>query len=159
MASKTSRTISRPQVTRLLKPKSIAVIGVSERPGSAGRNCITTLDNMGYKGEIHLVSRGLTELDGRKAVASVADLPDGIDLAVLTLPSQGIIDAVESLAPKKLGGIMCFASGFAEMGASGLAAQRRLTDIAYQHDIAFAGPNCLGYTNLIDGHQVTFSLV
>jgi acyl-CoA synthetase (NDP forming) len=158
-ASKASRTISRPQVTRLLKPKSIAVIGVSERPGSAGRNCIATLDTMGYKGEIHLVSRGLTELDGRKAVASVTDLPDGIDLAVLTLPSQGIIDAVESLAPKKLGGIMCFASGFAEMGASGMAAQQRLTDIAFRHDIAFAGPNCLGYTNLIDGHQVTFSLV
>jgi acyl-CoA synthetase (NDP forming) len=158
-ANKASRTISRPQVTRLLKPKSIAVVGVSERPGSAGRNCITTLDNMGYKGEIHLVSRGLTELDGRKAVASVTDLPDGIDLAVLTLPGAGIIDAVESLAPKKLGGIMCFASGFAEMGASGMAAQQRLTDIAYRHDIAFAGPNCLGYTNLIDGLQVTFSLV
>jgi acyl-CoA synthetase (NDP forming) len=156
-ANKTSRTISRPQVTRLLKPKSIAVIGVSERPGSAGRNAIATLDSMGYKGEIHLVSRGLTELDGRKAVASVADLPDGIDLAVLTLPGAGIIEAVESLAPKKLGGIMCFASGFAEMGASGRAAQQRLADIAYRHDIAFAGPNCLGYTNLIDGLQITFS--
>jgi acyl-CoA synthetase (NDP forming) len=151
------RTISRPQVTRLLRPKSIAVIGVSERPGSAGRNCITTLDDMGYRGEVHLVSRGLAELDGRKAVASVADLPDGIDLAVLTLPGSGIIDAVESLAPKKLGGIMCFASGFAEMGASGRVAQQRLTDIALQHDIAFAGPNCLGYTNLIDGIQITFS--
>jgi acetate---CoA ligase (ADP-forming) len=158
-ASNSSRTISRPQVTRLLKPKSIAIIGVSERPGSAGRNCITTLDNMGYKGKIHLVSRGLTELDGRKAVASVADLPDGIDLAVLTLPGSGIIAAVEGLAPKKLGGIMCFASGFAEMGASGMAAQQRLTDIAFRHDIAFAGPNCLGYTNLVDGLQVTFSLV
>jgi acetate---CoA ligase (ADP-forming) len=155
--NKLSCTISRPQVTRLLKPKSIAVIGVSERPGSAGRNCIATLDAMGYNGEIHLVSRGLTELDGRKAVTSVADLPDGIDLAVLTLPGAGILEAVESLAPKKLGGIMCFASGFAEMGTSGLAAQQRLADIAYEHDIAFAGPNCLGYTNLIDGLQVTFS--
>jgi acyl-CoA synthetase (NDP forming) len=157
--SKTPRAISRPQVERLLRPKSVAVIGVSERPGSAGRNCIATLDAMGYKGEIHLVSRGLTELDGRKAVASVTDLPEGIDLAVLTLPSAGIIEAVENLAPKQLGGIMCFASGFAEMGASGLAAQRRLTDIAYRHDIAFAGPNCLGYTNLVDGHQITFSMV
>lgn len=114
---------------------------------------------MGYKGEIHLVSRGLSELDGRKAVGSVADLPDGIDLAVLTLPGSAIMDTVESLAPKKLGGIMCFASGFAEMGASGMAAQQRLTDIAFRHDIAFAGPNCLGYTNLIDGLQVTFSLM
>ncbi|HWE74731.1 MAG TPA: acetate--CoA ligase family protein [Stellaceae bacterium] len=157
--SKASQAISRPQVTRLLKPKSIAVIGVSERPGSAGRNCVSTLDAMGYKGEIHLVSRGLTELDGRKAVASVSDLPDGIDLAVLTLPGAGIVEAVEVLAPKKLGGIMCFASGFAEMSASGAAAQDRLTEIAHRHDIAFAGPNCLGYTNLVDGHQVTFSLV
>lgn len=151
------RTISRSQVARLLKPKSVAVIGVSERPGTAGRNAITTLDNMGYKGDIHIVSRNLTELDGRKAVASVADLPNGIDLAVLTVPGAGILDAVESLAPKKLGGIMCFASGFAEMGGDGLRAQQRLTDIAHKHDIAFAGPNCLGYTNLIDGVQITFS--
>lgn len=156
-ANKAARTISRPQVTRLLKPKSIAVIGVSERPDSAGRNCIAALDNLGYEGELHFVSRSLTELDGRKAVASVADLPEGIDLAVLTLPGAGIIEAVENLAPKKLGGIMCFASGFAEMGASGRAAQQRLSDIAFRHDIAFAGPNCLGYTNLIDGIQITFS--
>jgi acyl-CoA synthetase (NDP forming) len=156
-ANKVARAISRPQVERLLKPKSVAVVGVSERPGSAGRNAIGTLDNMGYKGEIHLVSRGLTELDGRKAVPSVADLPDGIDLAVLTLPGSGIVDAVESLASKKIGGVMCFASGFAEMGADGLAVQQHIADIAYKHDLAFAGPNCLGYTNLIDGVQITFA--
>jgi acetate---CoA ligase (ADP-forming) len=156
-SNKVSRTISRPQVERLLRPKSVAVIGVSERPGSAGRNAIATLDHLGYKGEIHLVSRGLAELDGRKAVASVADLPDGIDLAVLTLPGSAIVDAVESLVSKKLGGIMCFASGFAETGGSGLATQQHIADITHRHDIAFAGPNCLGYTNLIDGIQITFS--
>jgi acyl-CoA synthetase (NDP forming) len=118
----TPRAISRSQVARLLTPISVAVIGVSERPGTAGRNCIATLDNMGYKGDIHIVSRNLTELDGRKAVSSVADLPDGVDLAVLTVPGAGIVEAVESLAPKKLGGIMCFASGFAEMGGDGLVA-------------------------------------
>ena len=133
------------------------MIGVSERPGSAGRNAVATLEHMGYEGEIHLVSRGLTELDGRKTLASVGDLPNGIDLAVLTLPGSAIVDAVESLVSKKLGGIMCFASGFAEMGGSGLATQQHITDIAYRHDIAFAGPNCLGYTNLIDGIQITFS--
>ena len=150
--------ISRAQVARLLQPKSVAVIGVSERPGTAGRNCIATLDNMGYTGDIHIVSRGLTDLDGRKAVPSVAELPDGIDLAVLTVPGAGIVEAVESLAPKKLGGIMCFASGFAEMGGDGLRNQQRLTDIAHKHDIAFAGPNCLGYTNMVAGHQITFGL-
>jgi acyl-CoA synthetase (NDP forming) len=155
--NKSARAISRAQVARLLSPRSVAVIGVSERPGTAGRNCIATLDNMGYTGEIHIVSRGLTELDGRKAVASVAELPDGIDLAVLTVPGAGIIEAVESLAPKKLGGIMCFASGFAEMGGDGLRAQQRLTEIAHKYDIAFAGPNCLGYTNLSAGHQITFA--
>src|SRR3954470_20091223 len=139
------RAISRSQVARLLNPKSVAVIGVSERPGTAGRNAISTLDNMGYKGDIHIVSRGLAELDGRKAVASIAELPDGIDLAVLTVPGAGILDAVESLAPKEIGGIMCFASGFAEMGADGRAAQQKLTDIALKYDVAFAGPNCLGY--------------
>jgi acetate---CoA ligase (ADP-forming) len=148
--------ISRAQVARLLAPKSIAVIGVSERAGSAGRNCIASLDSMGYRGDVHIVSRTLSELDGRKAMAGLGDLPDGIDLAVLTLPEAAIIETVETLAPKKLGGIMCFASGFAEMGRNGQAAQKRLSDIARRHDIAFAGPNCLGYTNLVDGLHVTF---
>ena len=150
------RPISRAQVARLLRPRSVAVVGVSEQPLTPGRNVIATLDRMNYPGAIHIVSRSASSIDGRPAVAQVGELPQGIDLVVLTVRSTAVVETVEALAKKDVGGIMCFASGFAELGSEGAAAQRRLTEIARAHDIALAGPNCLGYTNLVDNIQITF---
>jgi acyl-CoA synthetase (NDP forming) len=150
------RAISREQVARLLAPKSVAVIGVSERPGTAGRNAIATLDQYGYKGTIHIVARNARAIDGRPAVQSVSELPDGIDLAVLTVPNASVLETVQALASKRIGGIMCFASGFAEVGGEMAGVQNRLTEIAHANDIAFAGPNCLGFTNLVANLQITF---
>lgn len=149
-------TVSPAQVQRLLKPASIAVVGVSERAGSAGQNAILMLDRLGFEGDVHVVARTALEVGGRRAVTSIEMLPAGIDLAILTLPDAAIHPAVEALARKRVGGIVCFAAGFAEMGTDGMAAQRRLAELAAANDIAFAGPNCLGYTNLRDGVAATF---
>ncbi|MEI9849638.1 MAG: acetate--CoA ligase family protein [Sphingomonas sp.] len=132
------------------------MVGVSERPGTAGQNCVRMLDALGYGGALHLVARSSLNLGGRVAVTSVEALPEGLDLAILTLPEAGILPAVEALVERKVGGIVCFAAGFAEMGAAGVAAQQRLAELAHRHDIAFAGPNCLGYTNLRDQVAATF---
>ncbi len=150
------RAISRAQVARLLHPRSVAVVGVSDQPMTPGRNVITTLQRYKYAGPIHAVSRSASSIEGCEVVNSVSDLPQGIDLVVLTVRSTAVVETVESLAKKQVGGIMCFASGFAEMGSEGAAAQRRLAEIAFANDIALAGPNCLGYTNLLDGIQITF---
>lgn len=152
-----TKPISRKQVARLLNPKSVAVVGVSERPGTAGRNCIKTLDQTGYRGTIHVVSRNLDALDGRQAVRGVEDLPDGVDLIVLTVPGSQILATVKALVGKKVGGVMCFASGFAEVDEKGRKLQEEIAAIARADDIAFAGPNCLGVTNLLDHIQVTFA--
>ncbi len=149
--------ISRTQVARLLNPSSVAVIGVSERANSAGRNVIANLDALGFKGPMHLVARNATEIGGRSCVASVQELPKGIDCAVLTVPGAAILETVESLAQREVGSIMCFASGFAEMGGQGRAIQRRIAEICRAHDIAFAGPNCLGFTNMPDRVAISFS--
>ncbi len=152
-----TRPISRHQVARLLNPRSVAVIGVSERPNTAARNVIANLDSLGFSGPMHLVARNLREIDGRPTVASVDELPKGIDCAVLTVPGAAIEATVEALAAREVGSIMCFASGFAEMGGAGRATQRRIAGIARAHDIAFAGPNCLGFTNMPDRVAISFS--
>ncbi len=149
--------IPRAQVARLLNPASVAVIGVSERPNTAGRNVIANLDALGFSGPLHLVSRNAREIDGRTCVTSVDELPKGIDCAVLTVPGPAILETVEALAAREVGAIMCFASGFAEMGGAGRATQHRLAEIARAHDIAFAGPNCLGFTNMPDRVAISFS--
>ena len=91
----------------------MAVVGVSEQPLTPGRNVIATLDRMNYPGAIHIVSRSASSIDGRPAVAQVGELPQGIDLVVLTVRSTAVVETVEALAKKDVGGIMCFASGFA----------------------------------------------
>ena len=154
-----ARPISRSQVARLLKPRSVAVVGVSERENTAGRQVLVNLAAIGYTGEIHLVSRNVSEIEGRACVASIDDLPPGIDCAILTVPGAAIEETVAALARREAASIMCFASGFAEIGGEGRQAQDRIAAVCRDHDIAFAGPNCLGFTNAVDDVAVTFAHV
>jgi len=131
-------------INRLLRPHSIAVVGVSERPGSPGANILGSLANYDYAGTAHLVSRGRTEVLGRACYATIEDMPEDIDLAVLCLPSAGTVEALAACARRKVGAAIVFASGFAEQDAAGRAQQEELSRIARSHDIALLGPNCLG---------------
>lgn len=133
------------QIDRLLAPRAVAIIGVSERASSAGRNALANLEKGEFGGDIHLVGRAAGEIAGRPCLASIDDLPDGVDLAVLALPSSAILDAVAACARKKVGAAVIFAAGFAEVGGGG--EQEELARIAAEGGIAILGPNCLGYTN------------
>lgn len=143
-------------VGRLLRPKSIAIVGVSEDPGSMGGRSFRNLETFGFGGDIHLVSRGNASVGGRACVASIDDLPDGIDAAVIALPAPAVVPALESFARKGLGGAVVFAAGFAETGEEGLAAQVRLAAVAREADIAVLGPNTLGMSNFVDGNCLAF---
>ena len=91
----------------LLRPRSVAIVGVSPEPGSLGGNVLANLTRIGFKGDIHLVSRNNREIGGRACVGSIDELPDGIDVAVLAVPRQGSIDAVKAIARCQcLGGIL-----------------------------------------------------
>ncbi|MFZ2296348.1 MAG: CoA-binding protein, partial [Polaromonas sp.] len=81
-------------VERILKPRSIAIVGASSDPRSFGGFVLANLERFGYDGEIHLVSRSSTEINGRPCVKTVDELPEGIDLAVLAIPEAGVLDAV-----------------------------------------------------------------
>ena len=131
-------------IGRLLRPRSIAVVGVSERPGSPGANILGSLANYDYAGTTHLVSRGRTEVLGRSCYPAIEEMPEGIDLAVLCLPRAGTVEALAACARRKVGAAIVFASGFAEQDAAGRAEQDELARIALAHDIALLGPNCLG---------------
>jgi acetate---CoA ligase (ADP-forming) len=131
-------------INRLLRPRSIAIVGVSDKPGTTGGNILGSLANYDYGGEIHLVSRGRHEVLGRPCYATVDEMPEGIDLAVLCLPRAGIIDALARCARRKVGAAIVFASGFAELDTAGRAEQDEMSRIARAHDIALLGPNCLG---------------
>ena len=143
-------------VGRLLRPKSVAIIGVSEDAGSMGGRSYRNLASFAFGGDVHLVSRTNASVGGRACVQTIDDLPDGVDAAVIALPARAINEALEACARKRIGGAVVFAAGFAEAGAEGIAAQERMTAICREADIAVLGPNTLGMTNFVDGNCLAF---
>jgi len=140
----------------LLRPRSVAIVGVSPEAGSLGGNVLSNLTRIGFKGDIHLVSRNNREIGGRVCVGSIDELPDGIDVAVLAVPRQATVDAVQACVRRKIGAALVFASGFAEMDEAGRADQEAMARIANEAKLALCGPNCIGLVNLTDRVALTF---
>jgi acyl-CoA synthetase (NDP forming) len=150
-------TDARAGVERLLHPRSIAIVGVSPQPTSPAVAILANIERFQYQAELHLVSRNRTEVIGRPCVPTIDDLPPGIDLALLLVPRVGILDAVQACARRRVGAIIVYASGFAEMDAAGRALQDEIVAVARDAGIALLGPNCLGYVNHLDGLPLSFS--
>lgn len=142
---------------RLLRPKSIAIVGASPKPTSPGARILGNLTRCGFKGSIFLVNPGRTELEGRPCVPSVSDLPLGIDLAALCVPKAAIAECLRECAAREVGSAVVFASGYAEQDQEGAAEQAAITEIARESNIALLGPNCLGFINAIAGIPVTIA--
>lgn len=141
---------------RILKPRSIVVVGASADPRSFGGFVQGNLERFGYAGTLHLVSRSSEEINGRPCVKSIEQLPEGIDLAVLAIPEAGVLDAVRQLAARRCHAAVLFASGYAEAGEEGQAKQQALADAAREAGIRLVGPNCMGFTNLAQAIPITF---
>ena len=114
------------------------------------------LERFGYRGEVHLVSRSRTEVNGRPCVSSIDELPYGIDAAILAIPKAGLADAIDAAGRRGVGGAIAFSSGYAEIDDEGASQQLSLALTARKHDLALAGPNCLGLINFVDGVPLTF---
>ena len=152
-----NQSVLRPRlVERLLRPKSIAVIGVSSKPGTTGQIAATLLERDAFPGPVHLVGRSVVRIGQRETVTSIEDLPKGIDLAVLTMPAGGVIDAVQQCVARDMGGAVIFASGFAEAGDDAKSAQQALSEAASAADFGIVGPNSFGLTNYVDGIDIGF---
>ena len=145
-----------PALERLLRPRSVAVVGASDKPGALGTTLLSNLDANGYAGTIYPINPKRESLGGRACLSGIEALPEGVDAAVLAIPRAGVLDAVKALAARKVGGVVIFAAGFAEGGAEGLAEQREIARIAHEAGMVVEGPNCLGLVNYVDRIPLTF---
>ncbi len=134
----------RSPLARLLSPRSLAVIG-----GREAAEVIRQCERIGFQGEIWPVNPKRPEVAGRKAFASLAELPGVPDASFIAVPREATIEAVAALAKMGAGGAVCYASGFSEVGGEGVEAQERL--VAASGDMALLGPNCYGLLNYLDG--------
>jgi acetate---CoA ligase (ADP-forming) len=141
---------------RLLRPRSVALIGASATAGSLGESVLLNLENAGYSGELYLINPKRPVIREHPCLGSIDDIPAGVDCAVLAIPGHAVIDAARACARKAVGSLIVFSAGFAEGGDAGKAAQSELAGIAREYNLIIEGPNCLGMVNYVDGIPLTF---
>jgi acyl-CoA synthetase (NDP forming) len=147
-----------PDIAKLLWPKTIAVVGASsDLHGLRGRILEVMLSHP-YAGTIYPVSRSASEVQGRKAYASVADLPEMADLAILIIPAEFVPDELERCGRAGVKAAVILSSGFAEEpGEAGLRMQEAIRTTAACYDMAVCGPNTEGFANIAAALCPTFS--
>ncbi|WP_340267760.1 acetate--CoA ligase family protein [Sphingobium mellinum] len=156
IAGRDARDRAKLPLDRLLRPRSVAIVGASDKLGSLGASVLGNLVKQGFAGDIHLVNPKRADIGGRTCVVSVDDLPEGVDVAVLAIPRAGVLDAMRGLARRRAGAAIIFSAGFAEDGPQGTADQEELGRIAREAGMVVEGPNCLGFVNFGDRVSLTF---
>ena len=152
----TTRRFTNQQIDRLLRPKSVAVIGASDRHGALGCTLLNNLVQYEFAGAIYPVNPKRDELQGLKVCKDVSELPEGVDCAVLAIPRAFVVDTVRQLAQRGCGAAVIYAAGFSEAGEEGAKDQAELGRIAEEYGIIIEGPNCLGCTNYVERIPLTF---
>ncbi len=150
------RRFTNQQIDRLLRPRSVAVIGASDRKGALGATLLNNLVQYEFAGDIYPVNPKRDELLGLKVYHDVSELPEGIDCAVLAIPRPFVLDTVRQLAQRGCGAVVIYSAGFSEAGEEGMRDQLELAAIAAEHGMVIEGPNCLGCTNYVERVPLTF---
>ena len=130
-----------------LSPKSIAIIGASDKRGSVGSTITSNIMN-GFTGTVYPVSPTRETVFYKKAYKTVLDIPKTVDLAVIVIKNTLVAGVLEECGKKKVKGVIIITAGFKEVDEEGAKREQQLKDIAKKYKIQIIGPNCLGIMNL-----------
>jgi acyl-CoA synthetase (NDP forming) len=144
------------KLTTFFEPKSVAIIGASSTPGKPGYQVIRNILANGYGGKLSLVNPKGGEILGMPVLPSIANLPAGVDLAIIILPAEATPQAVRDCAEKGIKHIVLSAGGFAEVDERRAQIQQELVDIIREKDIRVLGPNTSGHISTPHGFTSTF---
>ncbi|MBC7801856.1 MAG: acetate--CoA ligase family protein [Gemmatimonadaceae bacterium] len=141
----------------MLRPRSVAVLGASNDPTRIGGRPIAYMRAQGFAGPILPVNPNRAEVQGLPAFASVADLPYVPDTAIVAVPADIAVQAIDDLGARGVRSAIVFTAGFAEMNETGAEAQERMMAAGRRHGMRLLGPNCLGLFNAHIGFYPIFS--
>ena len=141
-------------LTKLLKPKSVAVIGASEKEGFGGDVCRNILTYMEDRSHVYFIHPKRDQVFGVPCYKSVTEVPESVDLMVICTSQKTVIPLLKEGAAKGCGGAVIFASGYGEVGTDeGRTNEKELMETARELGIAVMGPNCAGFVNYVDNVQ------
>jgi acetyltransferase len=143
-------------LSRFFSPRSIAIIGASERPDSVGHRLLLNMLEAGFKGGIYPVNVKHENLLGCKVYRDINAIPEEIDLAVIATPAATVPGIVHQCGDKGVGCVIIISAGFGELGAEGKRLQGEILDIARRFGIRIIGPNCLGVVRPSSHLNATF---
>ncbi|WP_374689641.1 GNAT family N-acetyltransferase, partial [Promineifilum sp.] len=141
----------------MFKPRSVAVVGATDRAGSVARTILWNLISTSFGGVIFPVNPKYTSILGIKAYPSIAAIPDPVDLAIIVTPAKTVPGIIEECVAAGARAAIIISAGFKETGPEGAALEQQILKIARTGDMRIVGPNCLGVMNPITGLNATFA--
>ncbi|MFZ5911076.1 MAG: acetate--CoA ligase alpha subunit [Chloroflexota bacterium] len=141
----------------IFSPKSVAVIGATEKAGSVGRTVVWNLISSPFGGTVYPINPKRENILGIKAYPSIKDLPDQIDLAVIVTPAPTVPGIVEECVEAGVKGAIVISAGFKEVGPEGAKLETEILAHARRGKMRVIGPNCLGVMNPLTGLNATFA--
>jgi acetyltransferase len=151
--------MSTANLDKLFDPRSIAIIGASNKKGSVGYILLRNLIGAEYDGIVYPVNPTAPSVQGIQAYASISQVPRKIDLAVIAVPAKGVPDVIRECGEAGVSGAVIVSSGFKEIGTQGRRLEEQVVSIAESYGLRIIGPNCLGYIRPALNLNVTFAHV
>ncbi len=141
----------------IFAPKSVAVIGASEKPGSVGRTLLWNLIGNPFGGTVFPVNPKRRSVLGIKAYPSISNIPESVDLAVIATPAPTVPGIIGECVDAGVKGAIILSAGFKESGAAGVILEKQILSLSQCGLIRIIGPNCLGVMNPRTGLNATFA--
>ncbi len=145
------------EVSNLVVPKSIALIGASASPDKIGYQILNNLVSNSYDGQIYPINPKGGEILGLEVKNSILAIDGEVDLAIICIPSFLVVNVLNECAEKKVKGVIIITAGFSETGDEGVKLQDQIVEICQKAGISMLGPNCLGLINNDLGLNASFA--
>lgn len=133
----------RGQIEFFFSPKKVAVVGASRKPGKVGYELLRNLKEM-YRGALYAVNPETREILGVPCYPTLLDIPEDIDVAVISVPAERVPEVAEDAGRKGVKGLIVISGGFKEVSPEGAERERKLTEIVKKYGMRLIGPNCVG---------------
>lgn len=143
----------------LLRPKTVAVVGIEKDPSSIGNMIFKNILYGNFTGTVYPVNSELSSVNGVKTYSSVSNIPEILDLSIISVPAEDVLDAAKASIKSGTKAIVVVSTGFAEAGEEGIERQKKLVDLVRSNGVRLLGPNCLGLMNTDEEVRLNSSLL
>lgn len=136
--------------------RGVAVLGASTNPKKLSYGILENLLTNGYQGDVYPVNPNVESILGKKAYASIADVPDPVELAVVVLPVTVIMETMREIGERGIKNVVIITGGFKELGPEGAEIEKSVKNLAENYGMRVVGPNCVGTIDVRTGLNSTF---